>query len=200
MTHKALIIGNGKSIIGFDPLTVKDGYDLMIGCNHAWQQWPYLDWYCMADERNVIYTKEQGKQFWSKIVTKSMWHTRHKLDWPGHITHGTAPKCLNVKRLEQQGQWLLERKDISGTLAIRWAREMGATHIDCIGFDSLYPKHIRSWDKAYTDVPWEKRTPGTNDRWQQAMDSAVKEVSPIPVRIVQKPEDLQNNINTIQET
>ena len=106
-------------------------------------------------------------------------------------------KC---KAIGTAGQWQLEGKDISGTLAIRWARECGATHIDCIGFDSLYPKHIRSWDKAYTDVPWEKRTPGTNDRWQQAMDSAVKEVSPIPVRIVQKPEDLHNNINTIQET
>lgn len=194
---RALVIGNGASILGFNPEQYQSYYDITIGCNHAWQQWPTLDWYCMADERNVLYTREHGPEFWTRCVTRSQYAVKHRLDDPQLDLYQSYPRHLDKRLLQAEGQWMKENRDISGTLGIRWARQLGAEIIDCVGFDS---QCTNSWDKAYEDVPWQKRSPVDGNRWRQSWEWAVTAVEPCRVNLIEKHQLLQQNINTIQET
>lgn len=164
---KALVIGNGPSLIGYDPRKHMDLYDMTIGCNHAWQQWPFLDYFVMADRRNIDYTCRQATpDIHDKAYIKPFFH----------------PNFQRLKKVETA-----QPGDISGTLGIRLARQLGATHIDCIGFDTITKNEH---EKAYLDVPWKKTIPRDIDRWRRVLETAVKEVHPSTVHLYKDIEDV----------
>ena len=170
MNTKALVVGNGPSVKLMNPCDYRDRYRWIIGCNHSFQQWDYLDAYVMADERNVIYAKEKKPEFIDKFWTKTNWSTKHKMQM---VPSPNGPA------------------EISGTLGIRLAHYFGATECDCVGFDSMI---TNNWDKAYKDVPWEKRSPRSGDRWRQVLDKAIADTAlKMTVRLHQNFEDLQFN-------
>ena len=152
----ALVVGNGPSVqkLDIDTLLDKHKFDLTLTTNHMWQQWPNFDWYCMADERNVLHTLNNAPEdVLPKCVTRSPWDRKHGMKLCDGLVNS--------------------RRDISGTMAIRHAYSQGATHILCIGFDS-YTSKARG--KGYADVPWEKRDPRTFDDWDTIMDRCLADV------------------------
>ena len=157
---KALVIGNGPSLIGYDPRKHMDLYDMTIGCNHAWQQWPFLDYFVMADRRNIDYTCRQATpDIQDKAYIKPFFH----------------PNFQRLKKVKTA-----QPGDISGTMGIRLAHELGATEIDCIGFDSI-TQEIH--EKAYSDVPWKKAIPKDIERWRTTLKTAIKDVNPAVVKL-----------------
>ena len=152
----ALVVGNGPSVqtLDIDQLLTDYKFDITLTTNHMWQQWPDFDWYCMADERNVLHTKNNATpDVLARCVTRQPWDKKHTMKLCGGLTQS--------------------KRDISGTMAIRHAYWLGATHILCVGFDS-YTNKTRG--KGFKDVPWEKRDPRTFDDWDTIMDRCLADV------------------------
>tara|TARA_R110002051_G_scaffold171672_1_gene242094 strand:- start:2389 stop:2922 length:534 start_codon:yes stop_codon:yes gene_type:complete len=156
--NKWLIIGNGPSIKDINPMLIRDnyGFDGIIACNHAFQQWPELNYYVMADERNVLYaTNNATPDQLLRCRTKQPWANRYKME--------QVPN--------------LNKPEISGSMAIRLANSLGANWILCLGFDYHVNQDEASKDKGYRDVPWEKRHPRDGGMWIQAIDQACQDCS-----------------------
>ena len=167
MSMKALVIGNGPSVSGYDPMIHKHLYDFVIGCNHSWQQWPYLDYFVMADRRNIQYTCDRADQdILDRTYIKPFFHPNFQR--------------LNKIPTAQPG-------DISGTMGIRLAHQLGAEEIDCIGFDSI-TQNIH--EKAYSDVPWRKAVPKDIERWRMTLKTAIKDVNPTVVKLYKELADV----------
>ena len=156
---KALVIGNGPSLKGWDPRSARNKFDFLISCNHTWQQWPDLDAYVMADRKNIDYTNDNASQ----DILKRVWIK--SLFFP-NFPH------LNSIVTGMGG-------DISGSLGIRLAAQLGYSDIYCVGFDSL-TEGVH--EKAYTDVPWKKAIPKNVERWHRIMEQTQKEIKPSSYR------------------
>ena len=130
----ALCIGNGASLSDWEDYIVYNKFDIRIGTKlHITRPEFDLDYVVAADLPPVQYILEHHPEWHNRLVTRQLW--QEKL-------------CSEQPNLKLICPKTFTKGDVTGTLAVKYAIEQGATSITTVAFDSL----AGSWRK---DTVWE---------------------------------------------
>jgi len=132
---KVLCIGNGVSLKNNEHICTWK-YDYKIGTKRQFNRFDDLDFIAVADKQPAEQLSEEYK---GKIITK--WNNKENF---------IVPKQANDD-------------DITGTLQMKYAVELGGTIIHTVGFDCLKNRIEKD-----TTWEWTKPTPWDMDKQQQA--------------------------------
>ena len=129
MTRKdALVIGNGSSVNFYEDYLEYSNYDIKIGTKFQFKQYNGLDYVAAADLKPTQLILKQNPEWNGKIITRQIWK----------------------EHLERSGEYQLitpkthHKGDVTGTLAVKYAIELGATHITTVGMDSLAGEWLKN--------------------------------------------------------
>lgn len=137
-----LCIGNGASLPQYTEYIVFNNYDVRIGTKLQMTQQDYtLDYIAAADEPPVKYIIENHREWAERTITRPLWRDKHSRE-------------SGVEMLTPQD---FQHGDVTGTLQIKYAIQLGATAITTIAMDSL----ASSWKK---NTQWS---------WSSTIDSKI---------------------------
>lgn len=142
LLHRAIIIGNGSSLCGFDFKNKLKGVPT-FGMNAAYRYWDRINWYpdyyCCLDLVVGLSHKNEIK----RIIENSDEYGIKKFLLRDNLIQEIGEiknkyKIINFENINKNFCFLTESKITTGSHTAAWAAEMGFQNIILLGMDSNY--------------------------------------------------------------